>query len=212
MGIKFKTLGRTPANTESLIFKDFSDKHSLVYQYKPNDSYDNLPGITKGARVFDYNLVQGASQGHDITLLQRLVPIYGVKGQFYKWTVLQVTVDADLHHLFIDGHRHPNSVYRSTFSAFEHYNNQTHLADHNLGYFGNYFNVYSDDKNAMFIPQILTKGILGLIYNHGANLDYEFDGHNIRVLNLTPTLNSSQLEDMFILAQNLVQLVEASQL
>lgn len=188
-------------------FINFAKEHSLVFTPELDEEYDGIRGIAFSKRSSDGFLVQGVSQGHDISIIQRTVPSVN-NPEPLTWTILQVSTDAKLPHVYIDGHRHLKEVYDSAFSAFGHYKNVSSHLNESLDYFGSHFQTYASAEDASMIEEVFSKDALRLIYDHGANLDYETDDHFVRVYNLTNQITTSQIEDMFILAQNLVHLFE----
>lgn len=200
-----KLSNTTPENSSAYV--KFAKEHSLVFIADSTDHEDPIKGVSFGKRIRDSFFIQGVSQGHDISIVQRTTPKMHSKESLI-WSILQVTTDETLPHIYIDGHRHPREVYQSVFSAFGHYRDLSGSVTNELSHFSSHFTTYGAQEEAEFIKRILSKQILELIYDHGANLDYEMDSHHVRVYNLTNNITYAQLEDMFTLAQNIVQLTE----
>ena len=202
-----KIIKKIASNDNSSAFKKFAKLHDLIYLGESSDHEEPIKGVLLNDKRIDRNSVQGVSSAHDINLVQRIMPSR-LHNDKYKWTILQVTTEATLPHVFIDGHKHQQDIYSSLFSAFGHYRQLDQFVSQNLTHFSAHFTTFGAVEESAFIHNVLTKEVLELIYGHGANLDYELDSHHLRVYNLTEDITVEQIEDMFMLAQNLVHTIE----
>jgi len=154
-----KSIQNITGNKSQKHYEAFASKHGLIFTPNITDHDEPVKGVTHTKNCRDKYLIQGASQGHDVTIIERAIPSINY-GHKLTWTILQLSTDTTLPHIYIDGHKHLQDIYQSVFTNFGHYRNIDQLTNSKLNYFSAHFATFGSPEETLFIDNFIDKKML----------------------------------------------------
>jgi hypothetical protein len=188
-------------------FKKFARANGLIYFGPINrtDEHEPVYGFTVSTAQSDTHYVTGSIYGHDVRLVQRIVPTV-THGKTMTHTWLIATMRHTLPHVprvLLLSHEHPRDVIEA---AYLHADRATHVAIEPQ--LDAKFLIYAHRENLDDIKENLTPELVTLLIAH-PEYDYEFGKEHIYVYHRTSGTDEHTLTTLL---QTAVHITDAYQL
>lgn len=169
-------------SSEASVFRQFADQHDIVYfgrLHQEDEDQRIVRGVTVSTRHNDEHYCVGTVHGFDIVLLKRTDKLSRPntnRTENYSWILLQIDlrIDHDLPHVFLDGGHHNEVFYQSLFVKFARLMKVDKAQFGIDSQFNDRFTAYTPPDALDELPLVVAGDVGETMAHHFAHLDFEW--------------------------------------
>lgn len=192
----------TPSSNGQAI-RQFIKRFDLVYFGKVDHRYDDhavMRGVTASAHHTDRHFAVGNIKGRDISILERTNTLRfpGQEDQHYTWVIVQVdlTLQRDIPHIFIDAHHHGEVFYANLFVNFANFSSAENLFTTHDPTFNKKFKLYAPAGKFDRVSRVMSTDITSMLAHHFSKFDYELQDDTLYIYSSNQQVSERDIEHM----------------